>query len=166
MQKTMQNPIYDNSLFMKIHDAAILTIAFVFNALVLDAEWQSLAIAIGGSISGAVILAYFRRDTRRIEQMFKVLASAIGGLVLGTVLQKYLNIESEEYRLGLFFSCSMLSLIVLRSLLSLTENNVAELIRGVLQRVFNLRVETEKVKSRVRRNEEKIAELQQKEGDK
>lgn len=154
----------DNT-FMKIHDAAILTVAFVFNALILDAEWQSLATAVGGSISGAVILAYFRRDSRKVEQLFKVLTSAIGGLVLGTVLQKYLNIESEEYRLGLFFGCSMLALVVLRSLLSLTENNVAELLRGGFQRVFNLRVETEKVKRRVRHNEEKIAELEQKEGE-
>lgn len=166
MSKTMQQPMMDqHGTFMKLHDAAILTIAFVFNAFVLDAEWQSLMVAVGGSISGAVILAYFRRDTRKAEQLFKVLASAIGGLVLGTVLQRYLHIESEEYRLGLFFATSMLSLVVLRSLLSLTENNVAELIRGVLQRVFNLRVETEKVKKRVRHNEAKIAELERKEGE-
>lgn len=158
----MQNHLIDNTPFMKTLDAAILTIAFIWNAFALDAEWQSLMIAIGGSLSGSVILAYFRRDIRKTEQLFKVIASAIGGLVLGTVLQKYLHIEAEEYRLGLFFACSMLALVVLRSLLSLTENNVAELIRGVLQRVFNLRVETEKVKKEVRRNREKIAELEHK----
>lgn len=161
----MQTQMIDNTPFMKIFDAAILTIAFIWNAFALDAEWQSLAIAVGGSLSGSVILAYFRRDVRKTEQLFKVIASSIGGLVLGTVLQKYLHIEAEEYRLGLFFACSMLALVVLRSLLSLTENNVAELIRGVLQRVFNLRVETEKVKKEVRRNREKIDRLEQKEGE-
>lgn len=158
----MSHQFIETNSAMKTLDAAILTLAFVYNALVLDADWQSLAVAIGGSVSGAIILAYFRREARKGEQMIKVIASAIGGLVLGAVLQKYLNIESVEYRLGLFFACSMLALVVLRSLLSLTENNVAELIRGVLQRVFNLRVETEKVKKRVRHNEEKIAELEHK----
>ena len=156
----MDNNIMDATPLTKIFDAAVLLVAFAFNALVLDAEWQSLAIAVGGSFSGSIILAYFRRDVRKVEQAFKVIASAIGGLVLGTVLQKYLHIESEEYRLGLFFVSSMLALVVLRSLLSLTENNVADMLRAVLQRVFNLKVETEKVKREVRRNREHIEKLE------
>ena len=138
---------------MKIIDAAILTVAFIFNAFILDAEWQSLAIAIGGSLSGSVILAYFRRDSRKVEQVFKVLCSAIGGLVLGTVLQEYLQIESQGYRLGLFFMASMLALVVLKSLLSLTEKNSGEIVRGILQRVFNLQLKEEKTRRRVEKLE-------------
>lgn len=157
----MQNAFVDHGNFMKIHDAVILILAFIFNALIIDAAWQDLAIAVGGSVSGSVILAYFRRDNRKFELFLKVMASAIGGLVLGTVLQKYLNIESSEYKLGLFFTTSMLALVILRSLLSLADDNASELLRGLLKRVFNLRVDNEKVKRRVRRNEEKIAELEQ-----
>ena len=149
---------------MKVLDAAILTVAFLFNLLAIDPEWQSLAIAVGGSFSGSVVLAYFRRDIQKAEQMFKVIASAIGGLVLGTVLQKYLHIESEEYRLCLFFASGLLSLVVLRALLSLTETNVADLLRSILQRLFNLRVETDAVKRKVARNAEKIEQLENKEG--
>lgn len=138
---------------MKILDAAILTVAFMFNALILDAEWESLAIAIGGSLSGSIILAYFRRDSRKVEQFFKVICSALGGLVLGTVLQEYLQIETPGYRLGLFFIASMLSLVVLKSLLSLTEKNSGEIVRGILQRVFNLQLKEEKTRRRVERME-------------
>lgn len=152
--------------FMKILDAAILTIAFVFNALVIDPEWRSIIIAIGGSLSGSVILAYFRRDVRKGEQLLKVIASAVGGLVLGTVLQEYTHIESEAYRLGLFFATSMLALVILRTLLNLTEQNAADAVKGILQRVFNLRLESEKTNRRVDRNRDRIKELEKKEGDK
>lgn len=161
----MQNLTLDSTPMIRIMDAAILTVCFAFNAFMLDADTQSILIAVGGSISGSVILAYFRRDSRILEQFFKVACSSIGGLVLGTVLQEYLHIESSAYRLGLFFTASMLALIVLRSLLSLTENNVAELLRGVLQRFFNLRVESEKTNRRVRANSEKIAALENKESE-
>ena len=161
----MQSNMVDSSILTRFFDTAVLAVFFVLNALVLDAEWERLITAVVGSISGSIILAYFRRDPNRGEQVFKVLCSAIGGLVLGTVLQKYLHIEAEEYKLGLFFSTSMLALVILRSLLSLTENNVAEVMRGVLQRVFNLRIETEKTKRRVHRVEREVEELKQKEGE-
>ena len=160
------NVTIDETPFMKALDACVLFAAFLFNALFLDAEWYQLAIAVGGSASGAVMLAYFRRDTRKSEQFFKVIASSIGGLVLGSVLQEYLHIELPAYRLGLFFVCSMLSLVVLRSLLNLTENNVSDILRQILQRIFNLRVETKQVKRQVRRNADEISELKSKiEGD-
>lgn len=149
-----------NFSLTRIIDAAIMTATLLFNAAVLDADWQSLSVAVGGSISGSIILAYFRRVHQRGEQFFKVIASAIGGLVLGTVLQKYFTIESDEYRLGLFFACSMLALIILRSLLSLTENNVADLIRNLLQRIFNLQLKEEKTRKRV----ERLEKFHEKEG--
>lgn len=146
----------DTAPLSRIIDAFVLTGAFVFNALVLDVETMQLAVAVGGSLSGSMVLAYFRRDLTRFELLFKIIASAIGGLVLGTVLQKYLNIEAAEYRLGLFFFCSMLALVVLRSLLSLTENNVAQMLKGILQRVFNLQLKEEKTRRRVDKLEDKV----------
>ena len=145
---------------MKILDAAILTVAFVFNALVLDADLQSILIAVGGSISGSIILANFRRGIRVVDQMFNVICSAIGGLVLGTVLQEYLHIESPSYRLGLFFAASMLALSILSGIVNVTDRNMPAILKGIIQRLLGLQLETEKVKFRVRRNEEKIAELQ------
>lgn len=161
----MHNQLIDNTPFMKILDAAILTVAFVFNAFVLDADYQSLMIAIGGSLSGSIILANFRRNLRVVDQIFNVLCSSIGGLVLGTVLQKYLHIEHQEYRLGLFFACSMLALSILSGLVNIADRNMIAILKGIIQRLLGLQLETEKVKKEVRRNREKIERLEHKEGE-
>lgn len=146
----------DTTPLSRLFEAVLLFATFVYTSVLIDAEWRSLFIAVGGSVAGAVMLGYFRRDNRKLEQLFKVIASAIGGLVLGTVLQKYLNIEAEEYRLGLFFVSSMLALVVLRSLLSLTENNVADMLRNIVQRLTGLQTKEEKTRRRVERIEQKI----------
>jgi len=156
--KVMQTDM-DNSLVTKLFEYGILTATFLFNALVLDADVLNLVIAILGSISGAIILAYFRRDARRGEQALKVLCSAIGGFVLGTVLQKYLHIEAPEYKLGLFFTSSMLALIVLRSVLSLTENNVADMLRNVFQRLLGRQLKEERTRRRVEKLEKKLEDV-------
>lgn len=160
MQRHMNNPMTDTTPVTRLFDTVILFATFAFNAIVLDADVMSILIAVGGSLSGAVMLGYFRRDARKFEQFFKVLASAIGGLVLGTVLQEYLRVDSAAYRLGLFFVCAMLALVVLRALLTLTEQNASDAIRGLLQRVFNLRIETDKVKRRSKQNTERIEVLE------
>jgi len=128
----------NTSASVKIFDALILTVCFAFNTLVLGVDWQAVAVALGGSFSGAVILAYFRRDSRKLEQGFKVLCSSIGGLVLGTVLQEYFQILNPKYQLGLFFVCSLLSLVLLRALISVTEKNAADICKGVMFRILNL----------------------------
>lgn len=154
MAKAMQNEIFNQSPMIKLLDAAILTIAFVFNALVLDADIQNILIAVGGSLSGSMILAYFRRDARKAEQFFKITCSAIGGLVLGTVLQEYFSLEKEAYRLGLFFITSMLALVIMRSMLNLTERNAGELLKDIFQRIFNLQLKEERTRRRVQRLED------------
>jgi len=160
----MNNPMMHTPI-KQLADAAILAVCFAFNAMILDADTQAILIAVIGSISGAVILAYFRRDISKVELFFKVLASSIGGLVLGTVLQEYLHVEPSAYRLGIFFLCGMLALVVLRTLLNFTEKNSADLLRGIVQRVFNLQVKTEKTRRIVKSNQERIEKLEHKEGD-
>ena len=138
----------DTTPLSRFFEATLLFVTFVYTSMLLNVDWPSLAIAIGGAFAGAFVLGYFRRDSRKFEQLFKVLASAIGGLVLGTVLQKYLNIESPEYSLGLFFISSMLALAVLRSLLSVTERNAAEVVRNILQRALQLQTKEERPRKR------------------
>lgn len=146
----------DTTPLSRFFEASLLFVTFIYTSVLIDAEWRALAIAVGGSVAGAIMFGYFRRDSQKIEQFFKVVASAIGGLVLGTVLQTYFNIENESYRLGLFFACSLLALVVLRSLLSLTENNVADALKNIFQRVFNLQLKEERTRKRVEKLEEKI----------
>lgn len=137
----------------KVLDFTILAAIFVFNALLLDADLQSILLAILGSISGALILAYYRREHSKQELAFKIFASAIGGLVLGTVLQTYLHIEHPSYVLGLFFTSSMLSLVVLRTLLNFTEQNAVEALKTIVGKWVGVSIESKK---RISRNEEDI----------
>ena len=140
----MQNEMIDSFSLTRFIDAVILTAAFAFNAAVLDASLQAIVIAVGGSVSGAIILAYLRQDGRWLEQFFKVATSAIAGLVLGTVVIEYFVITAPAFRLGVFFTSSLLSLVVLRSLLTLTENNIADVLKSLVQRIFNLKTPEEK----------------------
>lgn len=134
----------------RVFDAVILAAMFVFNSWLLHVDWPNVLIVLIGSLSGAVMLAYFRRESRRGETIFKVLASAIGGLVLGTVLQEYFVIGSAAYRLGLFFFCSMLALVILRAVLASTERNAADMVKHALQRALGLHTREEKRTSRIR----------------
>lgn len=158
----MQQEIFNQSPMIKLLDAAILTLAFVFNAIVLDADVKNILIAVGGSLSGSMILAYFRRDARKAEQFFKITCSAIGGLVLGTVLQEYFALDKQAYKLGLFFITSMLALVIMRSMLNLTERNAGELIKDIFQRIFNLQLKEERTRRRVERLEKESEEEKEK----
>lgn len=146
----------DTTPLSRLFEAVLLFATFVYTSVLIDVEWRSLAIAIGGSLAGAVMLGYFRRDARKFEQFFKVFASAIGGLILGTVLQTYFNIQNESYLLGLFSSSSLVSLVVFRSILNMTENNVADMLRNIVQRLTGLQTKEEKTRRRVERIEQKI----------
>ena len=146
----------DTTPLSRFFEATLLFATFLYTSILIDAEWRSLMIAVGGSVAGAVMLGYFRRDARKFEQFFKVFASAIGGLILGTVLQTYFNIEQESYRLGLFSACSFISLVVLRSLLTMTENNVADALRNIVQRLTGLQTKEERTRRRVEKLENKV----------
>lgn len=140
---------------MKAFDLAILTATFIFNTLVLGLDWQYVAIAAGGSFSGAIILAYFRRDDRKGEQVFKTLCAAIAGIVTGAAIEEWFDPMNPKAILGLFFMSGLLSLAMLRALLNLTEKNAAEISRSMLQRIFNLKLDDERRRKRRRELEVK-----------
>lgn len=160
MNKPMQNPIIEHTPVMKIFDAIALTICFAFNALVLDANWLSILIAVGGSLSGAMMLAYFRRDTTLWELVLKVGSSSIGGLVLGTVIQEYLHVSPPAYQLGLFFFSSLLALVVLGALLSLADNNITAILKNIVQKLAGIQLETKEIKQEVKTSKKKIEKLE------
>jgi len=123
---------------MKAFDLVVLVLTFLFNSLLLGVDWQYVAIATLGSFSGAVMLTYLRRDPRKSELVFKTLAASIGGLISGAAIEEYLKFQSIKYVIGIYFLCGLLSLVVLRALLNLTERNSASVLRGLLDRVFDL----------------------------
>lgn len=144
--------IQQTSFSMKFFDALIMSVVLAFNAVALEVDLRYIVLAFAGSLSGSLVLAYFRRVRGR-ELLFKVVCSSTGGIVLGAAVQEYFAITNVKYVLFLFFVSSLLSLVVLGAFLSLTENNVTDLFRNFLQRVFNLQLKEEREKrSRKNRN--------------
>lgn len=122
----------------------ILTIsALVWATVVSGVEWQALAVAVGGSICGAVALGYFRSERNKWDTAFKVLTSMLGGFTLGAVVEEYYQIESWRYRLAIYFLTSMISVVILKTVLSFTEKNIPDLLQTFLQRFLGLRTEAE-----------------------
>lgn len=135
------------SIPMKIFDLIVIGTVFLMQTLLFAPEWQNFLIAVVGSLTGSIILAYFRREIDKWELLLKVFCSAIGGFVLGTVLCTYFNITNPNYRLGLFVATAMLALTILRALLNLTERNGQEVVRDVLQRLLGVRLAEKQLNS-------------------
>ena len=150
---------------MKLFDAMILTLCFAFNTLLIGVDWQFVAVAVIGSLSGSIVLAYFRRDSRRMEQGLKTLCSSISAVVIGSAIHEYMAVVSLKYDLLLFFCCGLLSLVLLRSLLVVTEKDGVQVVRSALQRVLNLQTPNER-SSRGGRADMRRHENNKKEGDK
>jgi hypothetical protein len=145
---------------MKLLDLSLLIAAFVFNTVTLGLDLQYTATAVGGSLCGALVLAYLRRDPRRGEQAFKTLAGAVSGMVSGVAVETYFAVESPKVQLVIFFMSSLLSLAVLQGLLSLTEKNAGEIGRNLIQRLLGLQLPEERqVRDRSRRNRSRITTI-------
>lgn len=128
---------------VKMLNFILPTFSFILTAAGLQIDWHYIALAVGGSVSGSVILSYFRREKSRYEQVYKMLTSAIGGLIVGSAVVSYRLMEVPSYIALTYFICSMLVLIILRTFISLTETNAATLTTTLIQRVFNIKLDEE-----------------------
>lgn len=128
-----------NNEMKPIFDAILLFATFAASVLFsvgLGLDWIYIGAAICGSAGGAIVLAYFRRDHRRLEQFFKSLAASVSGLVLGGAAQTYLDIWTPQYVLALFFCSSFLSLVVLRAALNVSEKHAADVLKDAFRRAL------------------------------
>ena len=123
----------------------LLTTILSFGAVELDLSSKTVAIAILGSVSGSLVLTYFKRDSR-FEMIFKILCSSISGLFIGATIQEYSACEKVSYIGFIYFLTSLLSLIFLRAILSFSESNAHDLVKSAIQRLFNLQTPEEKEK--------------------
>lgn len=133
---------------MKIIYLLIMAGCFAFNTFILDVNWHYVAIAVGGSFSGSIILAQIKRENSVVEQCYKILGSSISGLIFGAMLAKWRNIVEVEYLLGTFFFTGMLSLFFVRSIVKITEQNsdgvTVTIFQTFIRRVFNVRTRNKK----------------------
>jgi len=141
-----------SSLVLKMVNFIIPVFSFVLTAIGLEVDWYYVALAIGGSVSGSVMLSYFRREKSRYEQIYKMLTSAIGGLIVGSAVVTYYGMMVHPYIALTFFMCSMIVLVILRTFLSLTETNAITLTTTLIQRIFNIKLDTPEEKRRGKHN--------------
>jgi hypothetical protein len=113
---------------------------FVFDVMFLGIPAEQAAFAIGGAFGGAMVLAYIKREKEWIERVVKTICSATAAIFIAPAFNKYYGIESKEF-VGLsFFLISIMSLIILRALINMTEQNAAGAIKQIFIKVFNIQV--------------------------
>lgn len=158
MSFTATHDFFSNqgSQLFKMFNFLLPTMSFMLTAAGLQIDWHYIALAVGGSVSGSVILSYFRREKSRYEQVYKMLGSAIGGLIVGSAVVSYRQMAEPSYIALAYFICSMLVLIILRTFISLTETNAATLTTTLIQRVFNIKLDNENGEPRRRRKIEDV----------
>lgn len=124
-------------------DAIFMLTLYIGGALTLDLELRSVIVIVLASLSGAVVLSYFRRDRDYREIFYKSACAAICGLVCGAAIARYFQIEHVEYIIINYFLSALLSLFFIRGLLYVTEQNATNVLLVFLQRVLNTQTKTE-----------------------
>lgn len=127
------NKIFNVLFMLSLYVANILTLLFI-----ADINYEYLIAALVGSISGAAVLGYFRRDNTFWEKIIKLICSSISGGIIGAAINRYYEITYFEYLITIFFISSFSSLIILRAVLILTEKNAGTIISITFMRVFGL----------------------------
>lgn len=123
---------------MKLAHMFSLLTSFVMIIAALNVDWQYIALAGGGSFAGAVILAYFRRESNQYEQLYKILAGTIAGIIIGAGITEYRQLTAPSYIAVTFFLAGSLNLLILRTIVSMTESNAQRLTTTLVQRIFNV----------------------------
>ena len=136
--------IIETDNVMKIFiDMLLLFVILIGGVVGLDLPAQVVVTALSGSVAGSLVLTYFQRESW-LEMVFKVTCSSLSGLFCGAFCQEYLKLEKIAYIGFNYFLASLLSLVVLRALLSTTEKNAVGWVKESVQRVFNLQTKEEK----------------------
>jgi hypothetical protein len=155
---TPRRPVSAPTTTMKVIETLVFTAIYAFISYVLGAEWTYYVIAFGGSFSGSIVLAYFRREPQVWEAALKIGCSTICGIIGGSVAQEYLQVLNPKYIVGLFFLCSLISLVILKALLSLTERNAGDICQRIIVRIFNVQLKDDKERQQTRRRQRRMTE--------
>jgi hypothetical protein len=103
-----------------------------------------------GAISGSFVLSYFSRV--RVDfwgKVAKSLTSAIASLFIGGVIVEYFQIEKLTYISFVFFTGSLLALVLLKALIDFAEKNATNLIVVFFKKFISIaEVQQEKKKGK------------------
>lgn len=132
----------ENTMVGKYLHISFMFALLFFDAVLLDLDKAQIAVALIGTLSGAFVLTYYRKELTWTDRILKMLASALGGMFVGTALNTYLGyIGTKEddnlaYAGVIWFISSFLVLIILRALLSVTEKNASGVVTTIAKKVF------------------------------
>src|SRR3954468_11231193 len=107
----------DNStLPMKILNFTLPTATFWLTAVGLAIDWQYVALVVGSTFAGSLLLGFYRPEKTFAARVYKIAMSVVAGLVFGSVMVEYWHLENHAFISGTYCSVSMLALIFLRTI--------------------------------------------------
>jgi hypothetical protein len=123
-----------------LHISFMFALLF-FDAVLLDLDKAQILVALIGTLSGAFVLTYYRKELTWTDRILKMLASSLGGMFVGTALNTYLGYIGTErdnlaYAGVIWFIASFLVLVILRALLSATEKNASGVVTTIAKKIF------------------------------
>jgi uncharacterized membrane protein YfcA len=128
------------TIWKYLHVSFMFALLF-FDAILLDLDKAQIAVSLIGTISGAFVLTYYRKELTWTDRLLKMLASALGGMFVGTALNSYLGFigtqnDNLSYAGVVWFIASFLVLVILRAILALTEKNASGVVTTIAKKIL------------------------------
>lgn len=127
-------------LLMKLFNLLLAAISFGLAALGLEIDVQYVALVIGSTIAGSLLLGFYRPERTFVERLKKIAMASLAGLIFGSAIVSWRMIEMPAFISLTYCMTSMLVLIFLRTLVGLTETNAGTLTTTLIQRIFNVKL--------------------------
>lgn len=130
---------------MQLTDTILLATFVLLSGTALEVDWYYISLAGLGSVSGSLMLAYFRRNHLKKEIIMQSGASTLGAIFIGSAVISYYQIERVSYIAFCYFLISFVNLTLIKSALDFTEKNAAQIVRSIVSTVF--KIEKEQIQS-------------------
>lgn len=128
-------------LVMKMFNLLLAAISFGLAALGLEIDVQYVALVIGSTVAGSLLLGFYRPEKTFVERMKKIAMASLAGLIFGSAIIAWREITTPAFVSLTYCMTSMLVLIFLRTLVGLTETNAGTLTTTLIQRIFNVKLD-------------------------
>lgn len=127
-----------NPIAMKILNFLLPAFSFMLTTYGLEIDWQYVALAVGSSVAGSLLLGFYRPERTLGRMVYKMLLSAVAGLIFGSAAVAWWKFETFAYVGVAYCVSALMALFFLKSLVGFGQANSDSLTRTVLQRIFNV----------------------------
>lgn len=124
-----------NSMTLEI---ILSIVVFATSVLSLDIDLKYALVAFVGASAGSVVLGYFKPETNRRAQFIKAMMSTISGIICGAAFARHYHLQEWEYLAMAFFLHALVSLILLKALVSFLDKDGGTLVQTVIVRMFGV----------------------------